>query len=216
MSDLANEGKVIVLGNDNVIHKNYYENIKKQLIDLLADYHKTNPLKLGMLKEEVRSKLFSGNRSKSIDALMDKFAENEIVKIKGKFISLYDFEIIFSQTHKKIKTELELIYLQSQYSTPRFEDIINDMEFEKSDIEQVFSAMLGDTLVRLSQGIVFHVELYESAKMKLVDYIKKNGSITLAQFRDVLKTSRKYAVALLEDFDNEKVTKRIGEKRVLY
>lgn len=216
VSELANENKVLILGDDNVIHKTYYENIKKQLIDLLTVYHESNPLKPGMIREEVRSRLFPRDRGKNIDALMNIFVENEIVKIRDKFISLYDFEVIFSPAHKKIKGQLEHIYLQSQYSTPKFEDIIDDIEFEKNDIEQVFNAMLGDTLIRLNQEIVFHIESYKSAKTKLIDYINKNGSITLAQFRDILNTSRKYAVALLEYFDNERITKRIDEKRVLY
>ena len=216
VSGLANENKILVLGNDNVIHKNYYENIKQQLINLLTVYHKSNPLRLGMLKEEVRSRLFPKNRSRSTDILMDIFVENEIIKIKNKFVFLHDFEVIFSPVHKKIKEQLEYIYLQGQYSTPRFEDIINDMEFEKSDIEQVFNSMLGSILVRLNQEIVLHIKSYEDAKTKLIDYINKNGGITLSQFRDVLNTSRKYAVALLEYLDNEKVTKRIDDKRVLY
>ncbi len=216
VSDLANEDKVIVLGNDNVIHKNYYEDVKKQLINLLASYHKSNPLKLGMLKEEVRSRLFPKNKSKSIDTLIDIFAKNKIVKIKDKFISLYDFEVVFSPIHKEIKKQLEHIYLRDQYSTPKFGDIVNDIKFEKDDVEQVFNSMLGDTLVRLNPDIVLHTKSYENAKAKLADYINKNGSITLSELRDILNTSRKYAVALLEYFDREKVTKRIEDKRVLY
>ncbi|WP_243108055.1 SelB C-terminal domain-containing protein [Clostridium sp. JN-9] len=56
---------------------------------------------------------------------------------------------------------------------------------------------------------------YEEAKKLIYDYIKKNGSITAAQWRDLLNTSRKYAVALLENFDSIKLTKRIDDKRVL-
>ncbi|HZX21113.1 MAG TPA: SelB C-terminal domain-containing protein, partial [Clostridia bacterium] len=216
IAGLANENKVLTLGNDNVIHKNYYENIEKQLIDLLTAYHKSNPLRPGMLKEEVRSRLFSKNKSKSIDILIDIFVRNKIVKIKNEFISLYDFEVVFSPVHKKIREQLEQIYLQGQYSTPKFEDIINDMDFEKNDIEQVFNSMSGNTLVRLNQEVVLHVKPYEDAKTRLKDYINKNGSITLPQFRDILNTSRKYAVALLEYFDNEKITKRAGDERILY
>ena len=216
VSDLADKNKILVLGNDNVIHRNYYENIREQLINLLSVYHKSNPLKLGMLKEEVRSRLFPGNKSRSIDILMDVFVENKIVKIEDKFISLYDFEVEFSPIHKKIQEQLEHIYLQKQYATPKFEDIVDAIEFERNDIEQVFDSILGNTLIRLNQEVVFHVKSYEDAKAELIDHINKNGNITLSQFRDILGTSRKYAVALLEYFDNEKVTKRIGEERVLY
>lgn len=216
VSDLEDENKIFVLGNDIVIHKNYYESKKEELIKLLETYHGSNPLKIGMLREEVRSRLFPKNRSKSIDTLIDILVENKIVKIKDKFISLYDFEVVFSETHKKIEDQLAKIYLEDGYSTQKFEDIISKMNFEEDDIEQVFSAMLGKTLIRLNPEIVLHVEHYESAKTKLIDYINQNASITLPQFRDLLNTSRKYAVALLEYFDNEKITKRVEEERVLY
>ncbi len=216
ISDLAEENKVLMLGNDNVIHRNYYENIKKQLEDLLGAYHKSNPLKSGMLKEEVRSRLFPKDKSKSTDLLLDILEEDKIIRVKNNFVSLYDFEVIFTRTHKKIQEQLEHIYLQHQYSTPRIEEITDDINFEKDDIEQVFDAMLGDTLIKLNQEIIFHIELYEKAKKKLTDYIKENDSITLPEFRDILNTSRRYAVALLEYFDNEKITKRTGDVRTLY
>lgn len=215
ISNLANDDKVLLLGNDSVIHKNYYETVKTQLMGLLASYHKNNPLKVGMLKEEVRSRLFPKSKSRSIDILMDIFVKNKVTKIKNKFISLYDFEVIFSPTHKQIQEQLEYIYLQDRYSTPKFEDIVNDIKFEKNDVEQVFNSMLGNTLIRLNHEVVFHVKSYEDAKTKLINYINKNDSITLSQFRDMLNTSRKYAVALLEYFDNEKITKRVDDKRIL-
>ncbi|HZK57666.1 MAG TPA: selenocysteine-specific translation elongation factor [Clostridia bacterium] len=216
VSDLASNNRVIILGNDIVIHKNYYENIKEQLMSLLTAYHKSNPLKLGMLKEEVRSRLFPKNKGKSTDTLIDIFAKNKIVKIRDKFISLYDFEVVFSPVHKEIREQLEHIYLQDQYSTPKFGDIVNDIKFEKDDVEQVFNSMLGDTLVKLNPDIVLHIKSYENAKAKLADYINKNGSITLSELRDILNTSRKYAIALLEYFDREKVTRRTDDKRTLY
>lgn len=216
ISNLVSEHKVLMLGNDNVIHRNYYEKIMNELISLLKSYHKDNPLKSGMLREEVRSKLFSKTKSRTVDILIDIFVKNEIVKIQDKFMSLYDFKITFTPTHEKIKKQLEEIYLKDPYSTPRFEDVQGDMEFKNTDIEQVFNAILGNTLIRLNQEVIIHIKSYEEAKAKLIDYINKNGSITLSEFRDILNTSRKYAVALLEYFDNEKITKRVDEKRILY
>lgn len=216
LSKLVNGNKVIMLGNDNVIHIKYYEKVKEELTSILESYHNNNPLKPGMLKEEVRSKLFPKIKSKIVDTLIDTFVKNQVVKIQGKFMSLYEFNIIFTPTHEKIKAQLEEIYLKEPYSTPRLEDVVQNMEFKKVDVEQVFNAILGNTLVKLNQEIILHVKAYEDAKLKLADYINRNGSITLSEFRDILNTSRKYAVALLEYFDNEKFTKRIDEKRILY
>lgn len=216
LSTLVAENKVFMLGNNNVVHRNFYEKTKEELITILQIYHKNNPLKVGMLREELRSKLFPKIKNKTVDILIDTFAQNQIVKIQEKYIALYDFNIIYSPIHTQIKKQLEEIYLKNPYSTPRFEDIIQSMDFKQVDIDQVFNAILGDTLIKLNQEIVVHIKSYEEAKSRLTDYVKENGSITLSEFRDILNTSRKYAMALLEYFDNEKFTKRIDEKRILY
>lgn len=213
---LANKNKVLMLGNNNVIHIKYYDKIKEDLTDMLKSFHNDNPLKLGMLREEVRSRLFPKSKNKIIDILIDTFAKNQVVKIQEKFISLYDFDIVFTPTHEEIRKQLEEVYMKEPYSTPRLEDVMQSMKFKKVDIDQVFNAILGENLVRLNQEIIIHIKAYEEAKRKLADYVSKNGSITLSEFRDILNTSRKYAVAILEHFDSEKFTKRMDEKRILY
>ena len=216
VANLSTENKIILLGNDNVIHTKYYEKIKGELVNMLKSYHKDHPLKQGMLKEEVRSKLFPKNKNKIIDALIDIFVNNKVIKTEGKFMFLYDFNIVFTPLHESIKEKLENIYTKNPYSPPRVEDIIENIGFKRADVEQVFNAILGTTLIKLNQEIIIHIGAYDSAKIKLTDYINKNGSITLSEFRDVLNTSRKYAMALLEYFDSVKFTKRIEEKRILY
>lgn len=215
LDKLVKENKVIMLGKDNVIHKKHYEKIKNDLVNMLQLYHDSNPLRVGMLREEIRSKLFPKVKNKVIDSLIDVFVQNKVIKVQDKFMALYEFNIVFSPVHEKIKSELENIYLNDPYSTPKFENIIDNMDFNNEDIKQVFEAMLGTNLIKLNQEITIHIEAYEKAKLKLKEYINNNGSITLSEFRDILNTSRKYAIALLEYFDAEKITKRIDDKRVL-
>ncbi|ABW19275.1 selenocysteine-specific translation elongation factor [Alkaliphilus oremlandii] len=216
VEDLILQNKVVMLGPDHVIHIKYYEKIKNELIRILDGYHAENPLKPGMMKEEARSKLFPKNKSKVIDILFNLLVENKIIKVEEKFIALYDFNIIFSKVHEDIKNHLEKIYLEDPYSTPRFEDIVQTIGFKKEEVEQVFGAILGQVLIKLNDEVILHIDSYENAKRELVKYIDKNGSISLSEFRDILNTSRKYAVALLEHLDNIKFTKRIDEKRILY
>ena len=69
-------------------------------------------------------------------------------------------------------------------------------------------------LIRLDPQIYIHSECYNKALETVYELIDKNGQTTLAEFRDALGTSRKYAVALLEYFDNRKLTKKVGDTRV--
>jgi selenocysteine-specific elongation factor len=74
----------------------------------------------------------------------------------------------------------------------------------------------GRQVVKVAEGVVFASETYDEMVARLTAHIRANGKVTLAEARDMFHTSRKYAQALLEHLDGEKITRRIGDERVLY
>ena len=70
-------------------------------------------------------------------------------------------------------------------------------------------------LVRLSEDVLLLGETYDEMVGGIVEHIKENGSMTVAQVRDLFNTSRKYALALMEHLDEQKITRRVGDERVL-
>jgi selenocysteine-specific elongation factor len=70
-------------------------------------------------------------------------------------------------------------------------------------------------MVKVSEEAIFHQKAVDAAKEKIIGYLKEHGTIQLAETRDLLTTSRKYALPLLEYFDQVKVTKRKGDSRIL-
>jgi len=71
-------------------------------------------------------------------------------------------------------------------------------------------------VVKVAEGVVFSTKAYDEMVEKVTNHLKANGKVTLAEVRDMLQTSRKYAQALLEHLDGKKVTRRVGDERVLY
>ncbi|MBI3954086.1 MAG: SelB C-terminal domain-containing protein, partial [Chloroflexi bacterium] len=76
-------------------------------------------------------------------------------------------------------------------------------------------ALEREQAVKVSEGIVFSARAYREMVQRVVDYLQAHGTITLAQVRDLFGTSRKYAQALLEHLDQQRVTRRVGDERVL-
>jgi len=70
-------------------------------------------------------------------------------------------------------------------------------------------------LVQVSEDVLFLGETYEEMVERIIGHIKERGSITVAQVRDMFAASRKYALALMEHLDERRVTKRVGDERVL-
>ncbi|MBM7613857.1 selenocysteine-specific translation elongation factor [Alkaliphilus hydrothermalis] len=216
LKPLLEKDRVILLEGNYLLHRRYYEGLKDKIKEMLSEYHTSNPLRKGMLKEELKSKIFAKKKGKVIDAFIEKIKEDQFVKTFDKFIANYDFEIKFNDTQSKIKKQIEDAYLKEPYSTPKIEDAIKASTFKKQEVEQVVEALMGKELVRVSPDVLIHQKAIEDAQGKLTEYIQKNGSITLAEFRDILNTSRKYAMAILEYFDNNRITKRDEDKRTLY
>ena len=70
-------------------------------------------------------------------------------------------------------------------------------------------------LVKVKEDLYFHTEALATLKAKLVDFLKKNGEISVVQFKDMTQTSRKFTIPLMEYFDTNRVTVRVGEARRL-
>lgn len=219
VNELQEKNKIVrfsLLNDKHVIHKDYFIKLTKDFIEELSIYHKNNPLKSGMLKEELRSKLLGYIKPKLGDLVINKLSEDGIIKIIFDKVALKDFVPEFNDLQNEIKNQLESIYIKGRYTPPKKEEVISQLKYKKEEVIQVYDAMIDqEILVKVTDEIAFHKKIYDECLEKLKKFIEDNGSITLSQFRDLLGTSRKFAVALLEDFDRKKITKRIEDKRVL-
>ena len=70
-------------------------------------------------------------------------------------------------------------------------------------------------VVKIAEDVYLPAVIYEKARELIIDFLRKNKEISVAQTRDLLQTSRKYALPLLDSLDRERVTRRVGDNRVL-
>ena len=198
-------------------HVKYLSIVGEQLEKLLAQFHSKNPLKAGISKEEIKSKLFEPIKPKLYDAIISYYVENNYIKLENQFVAKWDFEVAFTENQSKIKTYLMNKYSDSKYNPPKFSDIMAENRFDKNQMQMVYNALIDmGYLVRLEEDIAFAKDAYNQAIQGVKEHIAQKGSIQLGEFRDLLGTSRKYAMALLDSFDQQKITKRVEDKRILY
>lgn len=199
------------------IHKNYLKKKIEELDILLDKFHKDNPLKLGMSKEEIKNKLFGKViKQKLYDEILNEFEERKVIKITNNFVSLNNFEIKLTKDQLSLIKSILEEYKKAKYSPPKYEDLTS-MDKDKKKFKMIFDYLLDSgELVKTSADCILYNEYYTNAKEIMENHIKDNGSITAGECRDLLDTTRKYAVAILEHFDAIKFTKRIEDKRVLY
>lgn len=212
LEKLIGQDKVICI-NNMYMHINQYNALKEKAESELQTYHKKFRLREGMLKEEVRSKVESKFKTRDFDVLLDLFINDELIKVNGNFVSLKKFNVIFNEKQTKIKNEIEKILnnagLNNIYA---IEDITNN----KKEYEEVLESLIGNTVVRIEDSYLMSSKVYNDAKEKLIKYLEENKEITLGDYRDLVNSSRKNCMIILEDFDRNKITKRVENKRVLF
>lgn len=206
------------LGDESyLLHVKYIRDVESKLKEILEAYHKRNPLKFGVSKEELRTRLFEGAKPRLADCLFNYFEAADIIKIENQYVSRKDFTIQFNKVQNQIKDSILAKYKENKFNPPKLAEIIEAGRFDKNQAQNVYNALIEiGLLIKVDEDIAFSKEAYSEAVNKVREYITANGSIQLGQFRDMLGTSRKYAMALLDYFDQNKITKRIGDNRVLF
>ncbi|SHJ82652.1 selenocysteine-specific translation elongation factor [Paramaledivibacter caminithermalis] len=206
----------VEFSNGRFVHRDFIEKYEEQIISFLSKFHKKYPLKQGVSKEEIKSRFFKNTRGKLFDEIIEIYKKNGIVNVFGDKVALKGFEIQLSSKQTAIKDRITKIYRDNGFKPPMLKDVLKSMDLDEKDKDIIDVMIDMNILIKVSEDILFHIDVYSKAKEALKKHLVENKEITLAQFRDILNTSRKYVVPLLEHFDAIKFTKRIDDKRVLY
>lgn len=209
--------KLVSLDKPVYIHKNFLKQKTFEIEKLLSKFHIDNPLKAGISKEEIKNKIFGkGIKQKIYDELLQLLCERNVILIHGSFISLIDFVIKYTKEQERIKDKIIKAFEEAKYMPPKYEDLAQD-EKDKKAFKMVFDSLLDiGSLIKVSEECILLTSYYDEAKILIVNFINEHKSISAAEARDLLNTSRKYAVAILENLDYNKITKRQEDIRVLF
>lgn len=188
----------------------------EELKNLLADYHREHPLREGLPREELRSRLFPALTSRQLQALLEVMDERGIIKLFAQTVALPGFSPHLNDRQQEALARLEQEYKKAGRQPPRWSDAAAPVLPDAEEAQELLQYCLRrGILVKVADDLYFHAGAVEEAKKLLFDYLAEKGEITVGEARDVWQTSRKYALPLLEYFDRNKVTKRIGDKRVM-
>ncbi|MDO0825722.1 selenocysteine-specific translation elongation factor [Desulfosporosinus nitroreducens] len=210
LQELLAAGRLIQL-QDFLIHPDSVGVFTEEVIGLLLNYHHTYALRRGMSKAELKSRQTFAGGDKKFALLLSLLESRNVVKIADNLVATADFSPQFSPHQQEIRAELESQVRECGYTLPSLPELVGNFR-EK---QQVMEYLLLDTLMALDGQLVIDRQLYQDAREIVKELAVEHGVIKLSDFRDRLKTSRKYALLLLERFDKEKLTKRAGEDRIL-
>lgn len=202
--------KVAFCVSDNVvIHTDYLNRLKDSAVKLLESYHKENPLREGMKKDEFRNKLIKYEDISVVDKITDSLVNRKVLKYVNNCVALADFEVQQDNNQQ----EIENAFLQGGFS-PESPDQIAARFPKVKNFKQVLESLVNTgKLVRVEEKILLHADYYNKALTLAKEHVDQNGQITLAEMRDLMGASRKFAVAVLEYWDKRGITKKVGDAR---
>lgn len=185
-----------------------WSRLKVQATETLARYHEDYPLRQGMNREELRNRLKI--QPVAFNGLVGEMVVGGSLHEEGGLLRLPAHSIAFSpEQQAKVDQLLELL-ANSGVNSPGAADC------QALVGEAVFAALVTlGTLVQIGTDIVYRADDYAQIVAALRQFLENHGRISAAQARDLLSTSRKYAIALLEHLDETRVTRRVGDERVL-
>lgn len=208
LADMKAQGAVIELGQ-SYIGADRLEEMRKEFLRILGDFHQKAPLKAGMPREELKSRIKYVAKGKQYDFIVEKLVAEGTILVFGSMAKAPNFSVAYTKDQQKIRDQIEKELLAGGWSPKPMKELCPDKK-----CLAVLDSM-DDCLIRLDSDIVMHREYYEKAKALMLAHAKANGSISLAEFRNMLSTSRKYAVALLDFYDKLGITLRQEDVRVL-
>ncbi len=185
-----------------------WQNLLDQTAALVGEYHRQHPLRAGMSREELKSRLKLDTRL--FDQMLLEAARLGRVVQAESIVALPNHKVQFSAVQQAQVDKLLKTFQQSRYTPPSVS------EAEAQVGAEVFAALLEQgKFVKVSNEVAFESGVYHAMVDKIVQHLRTTPSITVAQVRDMFGASRKYALALMEYLDDQRITRRVGDERVL-
>ncbi len=216
-TQLAAQGEVVVFdlgGEAFLAAAPHVAEWEEKLLASLEAYHARFPLRPGIPKEELRTRLFAAFPPKLYQALLEGLAGKGKVELRGQAVARAGFEVRPTpEQEEKLRRLLEQ-FRSSPFSPPTGDEILKFLHPEGEEL--VNYCLQEGVLVKVGEGLYFLREALEEAWRRLEEYLRAHGEITVAAARDLLGTTRRFCLPLLEYFDRERRTRRLGDKRVLF
>jgi selenocysteine-specific elongation factor len=217
VSELVDTGQIIVLehgegkilsSHSSITSKAYWDQISSKVLQEVSDYHQGNPLRRGISREELKSRLKLSTRIYNL-IIRRILASGELVEV-GSIVHRAGHSIRFTpQQQRSVNTLLDR-FVASPFSPPTAKECLAEVG------EDVYNALVElKLLIPIPPDVVFRTEDYNLMLSSIVDLLKSKGKITAGEVRDHFNTSRRYVLSILEYLDSQGITAREGDFRRL-
>lgn len=208
--------------NSSILSIEAWQSLQNEMLQILAAFHQQQPLRQGMARGELRSRLQTmiNNRFREqpqfpvrlFNLFVDKSQADELVIATDSVIWKHDFSVALTVHQQAMVDDLLGRFAQAPYAPPNAAESLRVLGDDEALLDHLIES---GSLTRFQGNILFRDVDATEMQEKIELFIRENGSITLGQTRDLFSTSRKFVQAILEDMDARRITRREGDVRIL-
>jgi selenocysteine-specific elongation factor len=216
---LAEKGLLRVVSNEPlmVMGEVMFAEIEKRLLAKVERFHKENPLRPGITREELKASLGRRVRPETFAAAVQALAEQKKLSVQGEFVKKPGTEITLAPDEVHAKEQITQAFAKAGLAAPSIKEVLAQLKIETPRAEKLLQILLREkVLVRVSVDLIFHREALDGLTRLLAQYKKSKGErIGVPAFKELTGITRKYAIPLLEHLDRQRLTRRAGDERVI-
>jgi len=187
---------------------------QKTIRQALDEYHRKFPLREGYPREELRSRFFAKLNSKQFNMLLAYLEQEGQLSGTHQNISIKDFKPQPTPGQQEIINRLLESFTSPKFQPPAWDEAAIGAGIKGDSQEYLNYLLARNVLVKIADGMYFHHNAVEQAISAIREHLAKQDELSLGEMRDLLQTSRKYTLPLLEYMDRMKITRRVGDTRV--
>ena len=200
---------------DSYLSTKKLKNFEGKLLEEIERFHKEQPLAYGISRARLKGMLPAAFNQREYDALLDDMQERKLLAVKSDLVTKYDFQPQPSAADQEKIDKLSEVYRNGWLQPPSVREALEKAAVKQDRKDELYSYLVSnDVLVKISEELYFHREAYNAALDLLRKHFADKQKLTLAEFRDMSGSSRKFVQALLEHFDQAKITRRVEDHRV--
>ena len=200
-----------IVSNSLLASRTGWERLAEGVRGQLEAHHRAHPLRHGLPKEELRTRL--GLDARTFARVVGRLLAEAVVREAGPLLALPEHEVSLTPDLQARADRLVAELRQAGASPPGRHEL-EGRHGLSNEASQVLIER-GD-LVEVAQDLIYPTDVLDRLVGEIVGAVRERGSISVAGVRDLTGTSRKYSLALLAYLDERRVTRRVGDDRVLY
>ncbi len=190
--------------------------LEERVQALVRQFHKDNPLKPGLEKEELKGMLRLRLNPKVLNMALEGLVRKKQVEAGGSKLRLPGFKAAVGKDQSAVKDKIVEAIQRGGSQPPLREELPSLLGITDKDARDLLKLLAEEgRIARVNDSIYLAKDTLEKMKEDLEKHLREKKEITVAEFRDLARTSRKFAVPLMEYFDSQKLTQRVGDRRVL-